>query len=536
MIHPIPFLILVCGWLACSSIVTADLTRPSAGPDLVFEEEDGWVAVEAEHFHRQTRTEVRAWYLTSACHTPAVLPDGDPPHHVGASGGAYLECLPDTRRTHADALVHGENFSNQPGRLAVLHYRIHFNNPGRYYVWVRAYSTGTEDNGLHVGLNGQWPASGQRLQWCDGKDSWRWESRQRTEQEHCGVPHGIYLDIPTAGEHEILFSMREDGFEFDKFLLTIDRDFPRLEDVGPPTRVRHGVLPAPFIAAAASHKEQPDRPVRKSFPPHWGDPPQIQTRDYRPLPGGYGFGSSTLASWIQSNLDRDKAASTTGSARIVGELKSWHRVTLDFEGPETSETANPNPFLDYRLDVTFTHSSTGETRIVPGFFAADGGAAETSASSGNIWRVRFSPPLEGEWRWRVSFRSGTDVAINARRDAGESWAPLDGRSGSFLIEPTDKQLPDFRARGHLEYVGERYLRFAGDGTRFLKGGVDSPETMLGYADFDGTYRDLSRTNHPPSPNPIISLPALKDGLMRFEPHVVTGARGIPPGKAARAKD
>tara|TARA_B100001248_G_C27381824_1_gene457358 strand:+ start:989 stop:1447 length:459 start_codon:yes stop_codon:yes gene_type:complete len=45
---------------------------------------------------------------------------------------------------------------------------------------------------------------------------------------------------------------------------------------------------------------------RKPFPKHWGDPPKRQTRDLRPLPGGYGMGSGTLAHWIQENLDRDQ--------------------------------------------------------------------------------------------------------------------------------------------------------------------------------------------------------------------------------------
>lgn len=119
----------------------------------------------------------------------------------------------------------------------MLHYRVHITTPGRYYVWARAYSTGTEDNGLHVGHDGHWPASGQRMQWCDGKYGWRWESRQRTEAEHCGVPGLIYLDL-TAGEHQITFSMREDGFEFDKLLLTMDPAFQRPEDAGPAPRVR----------------------------------------------------------------------------------------------------------------------------------------------------------------------------------------------------------------------------------------------------------------------------------------------------------
>lgn len=35
-----------------------------------------------------------------------------------------------------------------------------------------------------------------------------------------------------------MFSMREDGFEFDKFLLTMDPAFPRPEDGGPVPRAR----------------------------------------------------------------------------------------------------------------------------------------------------------------------------------------------------------------------------------------------------------------------------------------------------------
>lgn len=62
-----------------------------------------------------------------------------------------------------------------------------------------------------------------------------------------------------------------------------------------------------------SIKPKPIRPIikpraRKPFPKHWGDPPERQTRDLRPLPGGYGMGSGTLARWIQENLDRDKNA------------------------------------------------------------------------------------------------------------------------------------------------------------------------------------------------------------------------------------
>ena len=78
------------------------------------------IAVEAESFISQERTEKRRWYVTSKSEAPEVSPDGDPPHFGGASGGAYLEILPDTRRTHDDKLIAGENFSNKPGEMAVL--------------------------------------------------------------------------------------------------------------------------------------------------------------------------------------------------------------------------------------------------------------------------------------------------------------------------------------------------------------------------------------------------------------------------------
>ena len=56
-------------------------------------------------------------------------------------------------------------------------------------------------------------------------------------------------------------------------------------------------------------------PKIKPYPAHWGAPPRIQTRDLRPLPGGYGKGSSTLGAWIQKNLDQDAKATQSGDAK-----------------------------------------------------------------------------------------------------------------------------------------------------------------------------------------------------------------------------
>ena len=48
---------------------------------------------------------------------------------------------------------------------------------------------------------------------------------------------------------------------------------------------------------------------RGRFPAHWGDPPSYGTKDLRVLPGGYGRGSSTLASWIRKNMDKEPTKS-----------------------------------------------------------------------------------------------------------------------------------------------------------------------------------------------------------------------------------
>jgi hypothetical protein len=397
--------------------------------------------VEAEHYARQTHDGVRRWHLVSAAGVPAVEPDGDPPHLEGASGGAYLELLPDTRRSHADKLVPGENFSPKPGEMAVLSYRTRFTTPGRYYFWSRVYSTNTEDNSLHVGIDGTWPESGQRSQWTM-KNAWHWASRQRTDKVHAGVPHQLYLDVTEPGEHLIQISMREDGVELDQWAMVLAK-LDRFEEPTPP--------PAP----------QADGPVS-------------------------------------------------------GELRQWHKTTLSLPGPRAKESDDaPNPFTDYRMTVTFRHESGSPVYRVPGYFAADGNAAETSAREGNVWRAQLSPDRPGTWTYSVSFVKGPRIALDAAA-AGEPVAGIDGVAGRFDVAPTDKTGRDFRGKGRLQYVGKHHLRFAGTGEYFLKAGPDAPETFLACSDFDDTS-------------------TLKVPLKTWGPHVRDWAEGDPVWKGGKGK-
>ena len=169
---------------------------------------------------------------------------------------------------------------------------------------------------------------------------------------------------------------------------------------------------------------------------------------------------------------------------IQGELKKWHRITLVFDGPPSSEMAEDNPFLNYRLDVTFKNAE--KTYVVPGFFAADGNAAETSAEAGNKWMVRFTPDQIGEWQYVVSFKQGENVAIQEDVSQVSSAGFMDGLTGSFAVAETDKTGFDNRAQGRLNYVGEPYLKYAESGKYFIKVGVDAPENLFAYEDFDAT--------------------------------------------------
>ena len=139
------------------------------------------------------------------------------------------------------------------------------------------------------------------------------------------------------------------------------------------------------------------------------------------------------------------------------------------------------------MDVTFVHVVTSTTYVVPGYYAADGNAANTSAASGNIWRVHFAPDETGDWNYTVSFRTGTNVAMAESNAAGNSAGFFDGETGTFSVAESDKLAPDFRARGRLEYVNSRYLRFRTSGEYFLKQGADAPENLLAYEEFDGPF-------------------------------------------------
>ena len=214
----------------------------------------------------------------------------------------------------------------------------------------------------------------------------------------------------------------------------------------------------------------------------------------------------------------DQQPDGDGSVQVDGELRCWHRVQLTLDGPFAQEQDDsPNPFLDCRFQARFEHAD-GTVYEIPGFFATDGDAANSSAESGTKWRVLFSPDRVGKWQYTLSFSVGEHAAIDADPEM-RGLEPFDGLSGNFEVAASDKTGRDLRGEGRLNYVGLRYLQFAESERYFLKVGADAPETLLAFVDFDNTI-----ANNPK-----------KGPLKKWQPHVRDWRAGDPTWQDGKGK-
>ncbi|QDT02356.1 hypothetical protein K227x_07320 [Rubripirellula lacrimiformis] len=219
-----------------------------------------------------------------------------------------------------------------------------------------------------------------------------------------------------------------------------------------------------------------------------------------------------------SALVEPRGKNGDGTVKISGDRKQWHKVTLTLDGPFANERdQQPNPFTDNAFNVTFTHESGSPSYVVPGYFAADGNAGQSSAEAGNQWRAHLSPDKVGQWNYTVSFTQGKNAALGETQ--GTAIKPYDAAKGSFTVAASDKDGRDLRSKGRLEYVGRRYLQFAGSKEYFLKAGPDAPETMLGYKDFDNTIAGLPK----------------KVPLKTWAPHTADWQSGDPTWKDGKGK-
>jgi outer membrane protein assembly factor BamB len=327
-----------------------------ASAERIYEEKNGLLVVEAEHFAKQSYDDVRKWYVMTKDQSPDVQPDHDENHFEGAAGGAYIEVLPDTRKNHSEVLKHGINFTEDPGRIAVLYYPVWINEPGRYYVWGRVCPTGTEDNGLHVGIDGTWPVSGYRMQWVSHDDDWHWDSKQRTPSVHTGENYRIFLDIEKPGLHTIMFSMREDGFELDRWLISKDKDVLKhgYRGVGPEeSKVISNVQKK--IGSDWTHfrgSELNALAPAHNYPVHWSDSLNVSWKTSIP---GKGWSSPVVyddQAWITTAKENGKEMSAIctdlHTGKIIHNIKLFQPDSI-YRIHAVNSYATPTPCIEKGL-------------------------------------------------------------------------------------------------------------------------------------------------------------------------------------------
>jgi N-acetylneuraminic acid mutarotase len=218
--------------------------------------------------------------------------------------------------------------------------------------------------------------------------------------------------------------------------------------------------------------------------------------------GRHGSGFAVIGDWLYTasgcgnrggnpeltSLERYHIKSLLDDVDVTNDrVKQWQTVSLDFRGVESSETGSPNPFTDYRLLVRFTHVASGETKTVRGYYAADGYAANTHATDGDVWRAKFSTGKTGKWNWQATLMLGHQIAIDPDATAGVSVLKGGDDSGSFEVIPCDEPGRDFRTRGRVVVENQRF-KLEGSDDYWLKAGTDSPENLLAFEDFDATRR------------------------------------------------
>ncbi len=126
------------------------------------------------------------------------------------------------------------------------------------------------------------------------------------------------------------------------------------------------------------------------------------------------------------------AAKTKRPIIPMGGVEKWGMYEIALTGP-----AAGNPFVDVSLVADFVQGD--QTLRVPGFYDGNG-----------TYRVRFSPPAEGVWRW-------TSVS---------STAALDGKTGQFTAA-----VPTAGNHGPVRVTPDGYHFAFADGTPFRQIGT-----------------------------------------------------------------
>lgn len=218
-------------------------------------------------------------------------------------------------------------------------------------------------------------------------------------------------------------------------------------------------------AGIAAGSDSSDR-----FPARWGSPPLRQTRDVRPLPGGYGTGSTTLCRWVEEKLKEDatpaappppagaQGSGTIGSGRKLSakskpfwetrEARESQRASAQPTSTSTSR-GPPSPSSSAQPQPSAAATPSGGDR--KSFLRADLGLFGERSSS----REANEPAAaQDEGPGKRAFVSA-DLGLLGERSSSREATTFNTTAGKTIAvfgdvqESTNRQTSEERARANL---------------------------------------------------------------------------------------
>jgi hypothetical protein len=165
----------------------------------VFQEINGQVVMEAEHFSLNNGRSGRMWL------TQSILAD--------YTGPGYTSALPDTDVLHTTSYT-----TTSPQ----LQYTMNFTTTATYYLWLRGYAPNAAGDSVYVALDGQSATTVTGF----APRAWDWAS---------GV---VGIEVSEPGIHILQVWQREDGLHLDRILLTRDNTYVPIGNGPPESEIR----------------------------------------------------------------------------------------------------------------------------------------------------------------------------------------------------------------------------------------------------------------------------------------------------------
>lgn len=231
----------------------------------------------------------------------------------GASGGHALQAMP-SNGGNIDT-----GFATTSPALA---YRVNFVKTGVHHVWIRGRGPTTSDDSVHVGLDNQAVSTSDRINGFPNSLTW--------SKSTIDGPVATFT-VPSVGLHTVNVWMREDGFIFDRIVLTSSSSYTPT-GTGPAESARGGLSVAITAPAAGStvsgmvtvtaDAQDPLGVSRVEFTLPTGDPiidttpPFSVSWDSRPYTGGLAFFKAV--------------------AYNPGENSASHEISVNVSNPDTT--------------------------------------------------------------------------------------------------------------------------------------------------------------------------------------------------------